>query len=136
MTLATQAVAFDGQNGWFFALLLNGIANVIGAICLLTTVVLFRCRGMHFFRLPLTVWTVFLTAVLVLLATPALAGLLVMNILEHFTVHDGGATYRLASFFVPNGWTYGDQLQSAAGGGFAYFMSTCSGFTRTRPSTS
>lgn len=62
-----------GQTLVLFALLLNGAATVMGAICFIATVLRERAPGMHWFRLPLTVWGIFLTAVLNLLFVPMLA---------------------------------------------------------------
>ncbi len=73
---------------------------------------------MTMFRMPLSVWSLFITSVLVLLATPVLASAVLMNLLEHQTVAIGGNIYRLASFFTPFNWTLSNQIQGNAGGGF------------------
>jgi cytochrome c oxidase subunit 1 len=54
------------------ALLVTGISTVVGAINYVTTVVRLRAPGMHFFRLPLTVWGLFLAAILNVLFAPVL----------------------------------------------------------------
>lgn len=62
-----------GQTLVLFALLLNGAATVMGAVNFIATVLRGRAPGMGWFRLPLTVWGIFLTAVLNLLFVPVLA---------------------------------------------------------------
>ena len=66
---AVQPVAFDGQSCWFLSILLLGFSSLMGAVNYLTTIVKLRCPGMTMFRLPLSVWSLFITSILVLLAT-------------------------------------------------------------------
>ena len=61
-----------GQTLVLWALLLNGASTVMGGINTLATVLAGRAPGMTWFRLPLTVWGLFLTAVLNVLFVPVL----------------------------------------------------------------
>ncbi len=61
-----------------FSLHIAGLASLLGAINFICTVVNMRIKGMHFFRLPLFVWAVFVTSILLLLSLPVLAGALTM----------------------------------------------------------
>src|SRR5689334_18050523 len=98
-----QHVAWDGQSCWFLSLLWLGFSSLMGAVNYLTTIIKMRCPGMTMFRMPLSVWSLFITSILVLLATPVLAATLMMNLLEHQTIsaNIAGSTVRMVSFFTP-----------------------------------
>jgi cytochrome c oxidase subunit 1 len=119
LSRAIQHVVFDGQSAWFLSLLWLGFSSLMGAVNYLTTIIKLRCPGMTMFRLPLSVWSLFITSILVLLATPVLASTLMMNLIEHQSIQVGDAMYRMASFFTPFDWTVSGQPMANAGGGFA-----------------
>jgi cytochrome c oxidase subunit 1 len=67
---------YMGQNLWIISLVILGVSSLMGSVNYITTVVNMRAPGMTWFRLPLTIWALFITAILLLLALPVLtAGL-------------------------------------------------------------
>lgn len=57
---------------------LNGLSSILGAVNMLVTVVGLRAPGMKLLHIPLFVWAISFTALLVVLAMPVLAAALVM----------------------------------------------------------
>lgn len=62
-----------GQSLWCVAIFINGLSSIAGATNYITTIVRLRCPGMKMFRLPLTVWSLFITAILLIFAVPVLS---------------------------------------------------------------
>jgi cytochrome c oxidase subunit 1 len=83
-----------GQHLWIIALMVNGVSSLMGAINYITTIVNMRAPGMGYFRMPLTVWSLFITAILLLLALPVLTAALAMLLFDRMAG---------TSFFLPEG---------------------------------
>lgn len=67
------------------AIHLMGISSVLGAINIIATIINMRAPGMTWMRLPLFVWTWFITAFLLIGAMPILAGVVTMILFDrHF----------------------------------------------------
>ena len=85
-----------GQQLWLVSLAVLGLASILGATNYIVTVVNMRAPGMGWFRLPLSIWALFVTAILVLLAIPILSGAAIMLLFDQtigthfFDATDGG----------------------------------------------
>lgn len=83
-----------GINLWIISLLILGVSSLMGSINYITTIVNMRAPGLTWFRLPLTIWSLFITAILLLLALPVLSAALVMLLFDRTLG---------TSFFLPEG---------------------------------
>ncbi len=84
-----------GQNLWCISLIVLGASSMMGAINYITTVINMRAPGMTFFRMPLVVWSLFITAILLLLALPVLTSAAAMLLFDrtlgtHWFLPQGG----------------------------------------------
>ncbi|MDA2937741.1 cbb3-type cytochrome c oxidase subunit I [Acidobacteria bacterium AH-259-A15] len=96
-----------GQTLWLLAMALFIVSFTMGGLNFVTTVLNLRAAGMSMRRLPLMVWTIFIAAVLGLLAFPALTAAAVMLLFDrHFDT----------SFFLPSGLFFGNKLLPNEGG--------------------
>jgi cytochrome c oxidase subunit 1 len=71
-----------GQVLWLVSLITMGLSSILGSMNYITTVVNLRAPGMTWFRMPLSIWALFITAILVLLAIPVLSGALIMLLFD------------------------------------------------------
>ncbi|NBZ97083.1 MAG: cytochrome c oxidase subunit I, partial [Proteobacteria bacterium] len=62
-----------GQTLWCTALFINGLSSLTGAVNYIATVITMRAPGMTMFRMPLPVWAIFVTAILLIFAIPVLS---------------------------------------------------------------
>ena len=71
-----------GTDLWIMGLTLIGTSSILGSINFLVTIFKMRAPGMTLFRMPILVWTILVTSVLVLMATPVLTSALVMLFID------------------------------------------------------
>ncbi len=85
----------------------------MGSINYITTIVMLRAPGMKMFRMPMTVWAMFITALLQAFALPVLTSALIMQTLDRIVG---------TNFFSPVGWTVANAPPVTGGGGPLLFQ--------------
>lgn len=100
-------LAGSGQTLWLVGLFLVGFSSIMGAVNYITTILNKRAKGMHMFRMPLTVWALFITAILITLGTPVLASAIAMQFMDQF-LH--------TSFFMPDNLVHAKRALYSGGG--------------------
>jgi cytochrome c oxidase subunit 1 len=85
-TMYPPLVMQGGNNFPFmiFAVHLLGISSVLGAINIIVTIMNMRAPGMSLLKMPLFVWSWLITAYLLILAMPVLAGAVTMLLTDKF----------------------------------------------------
>jgi len=71
-----------GQKLWCISLVILGFSSLMGSVNYITTIVNMRAPGMTWMRLPLPIWALLTTSVLILLAIPVLAGALILLLFD------------------------------------------------------
>ena len=99
----------SAQDYWIISLLCLGVGSVSAALNFVVTVLCCRAPGMSMQRLPLFVWMTFMTAILTLMALPALNAALAMLLIDRwldaafFQPARGGSAVLWQHFF----WVFG-----------------------------
>ena len=70
------------QKLWSISIVVLGLSSVMGSVNYITTIINHRAPGMHWFRMPLSVWALFITAILAVLALPVLQGAAIMLLFD------------------------------------------------------
>ncbi|AKD54778.1 cytochrome C oxidase [Spirosoma radiotolerans] len=85
-----------GMTLWLISMAFFIISQLLGGINYITTVINLRTRGMSFSKLPLTIWSFFLTAVLGLISFPVLLSAVLLLIFDrHF-----GTSFYLSEIYI------------------------------------
>jgi cytochrome c oxidase subunit 1 len=96
-----------GQNLWLLGIVFVGISSMMGSVNYLTTIINLRAPGLTMFRLPMTIWAMFITAVLQAFALPVLTAALFMQLSDRLLG---------TGFFLAEGAT-ANNMHLASGGG-------------------
>ena len=96
-----------GMDLWLASIALFGLASILSAVNTIATIVAYRCPGMTWERLPLTVWGWFTAALLTVIAFSVLLAALVMLFADRH-LH--------TSFFIPMGDLVNTTLHTGGNG--------------------
>jgi cytochrome o ubiquinol oxidase subunit I len=122
-----------GVDYYIWALQISGIGTLLTGVNFFVTIVKMRAPGMTMMRMPVFVWTILCTAVLIMAAFPILTGTLALLTLDryldfHFFTDDGGGNQMM---YVNLIWAWGHPevyiLILPAFGVFSEVVSTYSG---------
>jgi cytochrome c oxidase subunit 1 len=97
-----------GQICWLVALTFVGISSMMGSVNYVTTIINCRAPGMTLNRMPLTVWALFITAILQAFALPVLTVALILQLLDK--------TFNTCFFLPPGGAVFGNYASNPGGG--------------------
>ena len=99
--------SLNGQTLWLMGVLFAGVSSIMGSINYITTVLTLRAPGMKMFRMPMTVWSMFITALLQAFALPVLTSAIIMQLLDR-TIG--------TNFFIPVGASVANEPGPVGGG--------------------
>ncbi len=102
------------QTWWLFGLTLVGVSSMMGSVNYMTTIINMRAPGMTLFRMPLTIWSMFITAILQSFALPVLTAagfMLVFDRLGSLLPTDIHSV-----FFIPAGIVVNNAAPTVGGG--------------------
>ena len=97
-----------GQVLWLLALIFVGVSSMMGSVNYITTIVNMRAPGMTMFRMPMTTWAMFITAILQAMALPVLTVALILQLLDK--------TLNTTFFLPPGGLPFGNWHTGPGGG--------------------
>ena len=99
--------AGDAQTWWLMGLTFVGVSSMMGSVNYMTTIINMRAPGMTLFRMPLTIWSMFITAILQAFALPVLTAAGFMLLTERTLGFN---------FFVPGGLVVNNGDPTVGGG--------------------
>ena len=93
-----QAVSGSGMGMtlWLVSMSLFIVSALLGALNYITTVINLRTEGMTFFRMPLTIWAFFVTAILGVLSFPVLLSAALLLIMDR----SFGTSFYLSDIYI------------------------------------
>ena len=96
-----------GQIFWLLSLVCIGVSSMMGSVNYITTIINMRAPGMTLYRMPMSIWAMFITAILQAFALPVLTVALILQLLDK-TIN--------TTFFLPDGLVFGNWVASPGGG--------------------
>ena len=88
-----------GMTLWLFSMTIFIASSLLGGINYIVTILNLRTKGMKMTRLPLTIWTFFVTAILGLLSFPVLISAVVLLMMDRM----GGTSFYLSDITLSSG---------------------------------
>lgn len=88
-----------GMTLWLFSIAIFIASSLLGGINYIVTILNLRTKGMRMTRLPLTIWTFFVTAIIGLLSFPVLLSAAVLLIMDRL----GGTSFYLSDITLSSG---------------------------------
>jgi cytochrome c oxidase subunit 1 len=84
LSAVTTAAPGSGtaQTLWLLGVTFVGISSMMGSVNYMTTIIQMRAPGMTMFRLPMTIWAMFITAILQAFALPVLTAAGFMQLMD------------------------------------------------------
>jgi cytochrome c oxidase subunit 1 len=95
------------QTLWLLGITCVGVSSMMGSVNYLTTIIQMRAPGMTMFRLPLTIWAMFITALLQAFALPVLTAAGFMQIADRLLG---------TGFFIPEHLVVNNSIPASGGG--------------------
>ena len=109
LSVVQEAAPSSGlpQTLWLLGVTFVGVSSMMGSVNYMTTIIQMRAPGMTMFRLPLTIWAMFITAVLQAFALPVLTAAGFMQLADRLLG---------TGFFLPEGLVANNSLPASGGG--------------------
>jgi cytochrome c oxidase subunit 1 len=109
LSALAQAAPGSGpaQTLWLFGVTFVGVSSMMGSVNYMTTIINMRAPGMTLFRMPLTIWGMFITAILQAFALPVLTAAGFMLVADRLLG---------TCFFIPAGLVVNNADPTVGGG--------------------
>ncbi len=105
----------SAQTYWLLGVTFVGVSSMMGSVNYMTTIINMRAPGMTLFRMPLTIWAMFITAILQAFALPVLTAAGFMQVLDRLDF--GGFMSGIhTTFFIPSGLVVNNADPTVGGG--------------------
>jgi cytochrome c oxidase subunit 1 len=103
------------QTWWLLGVTFVGVSSMMGSVNYMTTIINMRAPGMTLFRMPLTIWAMFITAILQAFALPVLTAAGFMLLFDRLDF--GGFLKGIHTvFFIPAGLVVNNAEPTVGGG--------------------